>query len=359
MRKYHVFSLLFVLLAGLFTSCSKMDSTFADYVVPGGIIYVGRADSIAVHPGRDRIKITWLRGTDPKVSKAVVYWNNKNDSLVVPVTQKNPTDTVTAYISPMAEGTYSFNIYTYDEKKHSSVRVDLQGSTYNILYESVILPRVIGYARPMGDDLRMLWLKGDPENIATEINYIDLAGVSKQVILPGNNDSLFLQGVREGSSLTYRSLYKPTPLSMDTFYTAYVVRPLNIAFGKTALTSSANGANVGVQAVDNLTTTFWQPTQADRIDADKKVWITVNLNAPKEFNQVKHFISAGATSLDGYKILGSDDNNVWQTLYTKTGAPTAAEDISFPTATKRYVRLELSVRADANIQVAEIEIYKK
>lgn len=359
MRKYHVFSLLFILLAGLFTSCSKMDSTFRDYVVPGGITYVGRADSIAVHPGRERIKITWLRGADPKVNRAVVYWNNKKDSLVVPVTQTNPTDTVTAYINPMPEGTYSFNIYTYDEKKNSSIRVDLQGSSYNTLYESVILPRVIGYARPTGDDVKMMWLRGDAENIATEINYINLAGVSQRIMFPGTQDSILLPGVREGSSLTYRSLYKPTPLSMDTFYTSYVVRPLNIAYAKAVLTSSAGSApNVAANITDNLPATFWQPQAADRTD-DKKVWVTVDLKAPKEFNQVKHFFTVGASLLDGYKIQVSDNNATWETVYTKASSPTTAEDVSFPAVTRRYVRLEFSIKTDGNLNITEVEVYNK
>jgi hypothetical protein len=358
MRKYSVFSLLPVMLAILIISCSKMDDSFKEYVVPNGITYVGRADSVAVFPGKQRIKITWLRGTDPNTRKAVIYWNNKNDSLVIPVTQTNPKDTVTAMINNLPEGSYAFNIYTYDDAKNSSIRVDVQGSTYGTVYESTILSRALGSARVMGDDVKLGWPKGEPTSFATEINYTDLAGLPKRTYLPAAVDTIILTGVKEGSTLTYRSLYKPTNLSIDTFYTVYSSRALNMATGKTVLQSSAVAANPGSLVLDGLTTTSWQPLAADRTD-DKKVWLTIDLKAPKEFNQLRYLISAGATLLDGYKVLGSDDNTVWQTLYEKAGAPTTTEEANFPAVTKRYVRLELSVKTDNTIGISELEVYNK
>ena len=358
MRKYPVFSLLPILLAILIISCSKMEDTFKEYVVPNGITYVGKADSIAVFPGRARIKITWLRGTDPNTRQAVIYWNNKNDSLVIPVTQTDPKDTVTALINNLPEGSYAFNIFTRDDAKNASIRVDVQGSTYGTIYESAILPRVLGSARVTGNDVKLGWPKGEPTSFSTEINYIDLAGVSQRTYLPAIQDTIILTNVKEGSSVTYRSLYKPTDLTIDTFYTAYSSRALNLASGKTVLQSSAAGANPGSLAIDGLTNTFWQPLAADRTD-DKKVWLTIDLNAPKEFNQVKHFFSVGAALLEGYKILVSDNNTMWETVYEKTTAPTTAEDVSFPAVTRRYVRLEFSIKTDGNLNVTEFEVYNK
>lgn len=358
MRKYPVFSLLPILLAILIISCSKMDDTFKEHVVPNGITYVGKADSIAVFPGRQRIKITWLRGTDPNTRQAVIYWNNKNDSLIIPVTQTNPKDTVAVSINNLPEGSYAFNIYTRDDAKNSSIRVDVQGSTYGTLYESTILSRALGSARVTGDDVKLGWPKGEPTSFSTEINYIDLAGLSQRAYLAASVDTIILTGVKEGSSLSYRSLYKPTPLTIDTFYTAYTIRPLDLAVGKTVTASSAAAANPGSLVVDGLKTTFWQPLVTDRTD-DKKVSLTVDLKAPKEFNQVKHFFSVGAALLEGYKVLVSDNNTTWETAYEKTTAPTTAEDVTFPAVIKRYVKLEFTIKTDGNLNVTEVEIYNK
>lgn len=355
MQKYPVCSLLLpVLLAVLFISCSKMDATFKDYVVPNGITYVGRADSINVHPGRGRIKITWLRGTDPKTTQGVIYWNNKADSLVFPITQKNPKDTVSVMLTNMPENTYTFNIYTMDNDKNRSIRVDVQGTVYNTVYESVILSRPIGTVVIAGDDVTLNWLAGDTASFRTEINYVDIAGVDRRTYIAANESSILLEDVQEGSSVTFRSLYKPSPLSLDTFYTAYASRALNMAIAKPVKQSSATATTL----VDGSLTTFWQPAAADRTD-DKKVWVTVDLRAPKAFNQVKHFWTVGNALIQSYKVLASNDEVIWETLYEKTSAPVLAEDANFNTITRRYVRLEFTIKTDGNLNVTEVEVYNK
>jgi hypothetical protein len=355
MQKYPVGHILLpVLLAILFISCSKMDSTFKDYVVPNGITYVGRADSIKVHPGRGRVQITWLRGTDPKTTQAVVYWNNKADSLVFPVPQKNPTDIVSVMLTNMPENTYTFSIYTLDADKNRSIRVDVQGTVYDTQYESVILSRPIGSVAIAGDDVTLNWLAGDTASFSTEINYVDIAGVGKRTYIAANESSILLEDVQEGSSVTFRSLYKPSPLSLDTFYTAYTSRPLNMAIAKPVKQSSATATTL----VDGNLTTFWQPLAADRTD-DKKVWVTVDLRAPKAFNQVKHYWTVGNALIQSYKVLASNDEAIWETLYEKTSAPAATEDANFNTVTKRYVRLEFTIKTDGNLNVTEFEVYNK
>ncbi|SIO39979.1 DUF4998 domain-containing protein [Chitinophaga niabensis] len=355
MQKYPVCRLLLpALLAVLFISCSKMDATYKDYVVPNGITYVGRADSINVYPGRSRIKLTWLRGTDPKTTQAVVYWNNKADSLVFPVPQKNPKDTVSVMLTNMQENTYTFNIYTMDADKNRSIRVDVQGTVYNTVYESVILSRPIGSVAIAGDDVTLNWLAGDTASFSTEINYVDIAGVAKRTYIAANETSILLEDVREGSSVTFRSLYKPSPLSLDTFYTAYTSRPLNMAIAKPVKQSSSTATTL----VDGNLTTFWQPLAADRTD-DKKVWVTVDLKAPKAFNQVKHYWTVGNTLIQSYKVLASNDEAIWETLYEKTSAPALTEDANFNTVTRRYVRLEFTIKTDGNLNVTEFEVYNK
>ncbi|RPE14087.1 hypothetical protein EGT74_11430 [Chitinophaga lutea] len=358
MQKYSVYSLLTMLLAILSISCSKMDATFREYVVPGGITYVGKADSVAVYPGRERLKITWRRGTDPNTRSAVVYWNNKKDSLIVPVKETNAPDVVTAMIDKLPEGTYTFQIYTRDAQNNSSIRVDVQGTSYGRIYESTILSRPISSVKISGSNVVMNWLAADTASFSTEIKFIDQAGVEQKVFLPASEDDITLPNVKEGSYITYRSLYRPSPRSLDTFYTVYESRPLNMAAGKTVKTSSAQGTNTGALAVDELTTTNWQPTDADRKDADKTVWISIDLKAPKEFNAIR-FLRAGAGVLKSCKVLGSDNETTWAPLFEKTSGFTTTEDISFNTATRRYVRIEYVFETDGTFNIPEVEIYKR
>ena len=353
-----MYGLLAALPALLLVSCSKMDASFKDYVVPGGITYVGKADSVTVYPGRERLQMTWRRGTDPNTTSAVIYWNNKNDSVIVPVKETNANDKVTATISALPEGTYTFQIYTRDAMKNSSIRVDVQGTSYGGVYEAGILARPISTVKITGSDVLMSWLAGDTASFATEISYTDQGGAEKKVSLPSTDGDITLSNVKEGSYIRYRSLYKPSPRSLDTFYTRYEARPLNMAPGKTVKTSSAQGTNTGALAVDELTGTAWQPTDTDRKDADKTVWISVDLKAPKEFNAIR-YLRTGAGVLKSYKVLGSDNETAWTTLFEKTGNFTTTEDVGFNTATRRYVRIEYVFETDGTFTVPEVEIYKR
>jgi hypothetical protein len=60
-----------------------MDSTYKQYVVPGGLTYAGKPTSPKAYSGLNRIKIAWLRGADPSVVKAKIFWNNFADSLAL------------------------------------------------------------------------------------------------------------------------------------------------------------------------------------------------------------------------------------------------------------------------------------
>src|SRR3546814_11303401 len=81
-----------------FPACREQDDVYQEFVKDGTIVYTHRADSASAYPGNSRIKITWLRGPDPNVSKAVIYWNNRLDSVDVAIPTGQPEDTVTVLL---------------------------------------------------------------------------------------------------------------------------------------------------------------------------------------------------------------------------------------------------------------------
>lgn len=359
MQKYPVSSLLYILLAVLFISCSKMDDTYKEYVVPGGIIYVGKADSVKVYPGRERLNITWLRGTDPNTREAVIYWNNKADSLVLPVKETSPKDVVTASITNLPENSYTFSIYTRDNAGNSSIRVDVQGISYGQQYESSLLTRPVNETRLIGNNLRVIWLPSDSAAFRTEVIYIDKTGVEKVVKVPFSEDTTLLENYKEGASFRFRTLYLPTPATLDTFYTGYDTRAVNLAVNKTVKQSSGAANNPASLLIDQDKATFWQPLAGDRTD-DKHVWITIDLKSPTAINEVKHFWKTGGNLISGYKIFGSDNETTWQQLFEKTGAMAAEETASFADVTTRYVKLDFTIgTADGNLNITEVEVYKR
>ena len=64
-------------------SCSKQDEVYKGFVVPGGLKYPQKADSLLVQAGYNRLLVSWLAPIDPSVTKAKVFWNSGLDSLEV------------------------------------------------------------------------------------------------------------------------------------------------------------------------------------------------------------------------------------------------------------------------------------
>ena len=96
-----------------FLACKKMDSTYVQYVVPDGIIYPGKATAPSVKSGLNKIQLSWLRGADPKVVKARIFWNNFTDSVELAIPSDQPVISYT--VNNLAENFYSFTIKTYDK----------------------------------------------------------------------------------------------------------------------------------------------------------------------------------------------------------------------------------------------------
>src|SRR3546814_12167236 len=84
-----------ICLAGVLVSgCAKQDDNYRQFLEKGEIVYVGKADSVQVFPGKNRLKLSWLILADPNVSKAKVFWNNHSDSLEIPLIKSSGIDTV-------------------------------------------------------------------------------------------------------------------------------------------------------------------------------------------------------------------------------------------------------------------------
>lgn len=370
MKKHLIYRSMFYLLLGALTaSCSKMDATYKPFVVPNGISYIGKADSVHVYSGRNRVKITWLRGTDPKATGAVIYWNNKADSIAFPLTAEDPNDTVSIIIDDLPEGSYTFNIYTLDNTGHTSIRVDVLGTSYDSLYESALLIRPVDSVTAGGRDATIKWLTADQTSIGSELDYTDSTGKKHHLIVSSDSVTTVLKDYKFGTFFTYRTLYKPDSLAIDTFYTPFdsmLVEPpppppaenVNLALHKTIADKSSDGSKGrATELLDGDQSTFWQPLSADRRD-DSKVWVVIDLGEAAAFNELTQYWTTGSGHIDAYYILYSADNSVWDTAYKSASGPDAGDNkATFPTVTARYVKLVLHFADDGNVNIAEVGIY--
>ncbi len=215
-----------LLIAICFTACKDMENTYKDFIVPGGLVYSGKPINPVVHPGYNRVMISWVKGSDPNVAVAKVFWNNYTDSLNVTIPENR--DSIEILINNLPEKYYSFFIKTYDDEGHASIATEVMGSVYGEKYRSTLLPRPI-ISSEMNEDgkIAITWGAADVTGGAFAVDvFYTLAGETYKQRF--NVEDLTSEwGGDMDVDYYYQTVFHPNPLAIDTLYTD--PEPLKIA----------------------------------------------------------------------------------------------------------------------------------
>lgn len=222
MKKILYNVMLLFIITTVLSACTKMDDTYKEFVVPGGLVYAGKATSPRVYPGLNRVKVTWLRGADPDVVKAKIFWNNFMDSVVVAIPPIG--DTIGVIIDHLAERSYSFVIRTYNTRGNSSIPVEVVGGAYGENYQSQLLTRPVNSTLVDAKGKIIInWGSADISNgaFASEVKYLDVNGNVKIKSFPTNLPTSEITDIKPRTGYQFRTMFKPDSLSIDNFYTGY------------------------------------------------------------------------------------------------------------------------------------------
>ena len=201
-------------------ACNKMDYTYKKFLKDGDIVYPGNADSIQIFPGKNRIKLTWLLTSDPTIVMSRVYWNNKADSVNVPVSRGQGVDTISVIIDSLDEGFYNFEIYTYDNNGNSSVGADTIGQVFGKVYSESLHNRIIKKLYWDSDTAYIQWYDPATGAINLKLNYTDADGTSHSLTVPNSDTATSLPNFKFHDGFDYVTGYLPDSLAIDTFFTA-------------------------------------------------------------------------------------------------------------------------------------------
>ncbi|QJB39989.1 DUF4998 domain-containing protein [Chitinophaga oryzae] len=222
----------------LLTACSKMDDTYRQFLDGGEIIYTGKVDFLEVFPGKNRVLLSWYLVSDPKITMCRVYWNQRRDSTEVAVKRTGGTDTIRLILDKLPENIYTFQVYTYDNAGHSSVKEEAIGNAYGDAYISTLSNRPVRAAKydAAKNEATIWWFGVNNQVQYVEVLYTNSAGMETKVVqradsVPENprdplefRASLKLPDYKAGTSFRFRTAYKPVKIAIDTFYTAYETR---------------------------------------------------------------------------------------------------------------------------------------
>lgn len=227
-----------VLIIGLavgFYSCSDMDE-YKDYMKDGEIAYTGKIDSLTVFSGKNRVMVQGLFTADPKINEARIYWNNREDSTVVPVNRTAGVDTMRHIIDGLQEKVYNFEVITRDSRGNSSLPVNTNARVYGERYQNSLNNRPIVSKELYAGDLNTTLNYGSMDLtsgvFATQIEYSDAEGDSYTMQLPIDNQEVVLENYQIGTEFKYRTMFLPEPTSIDTFYTEFSTAVPDISYMK-------------------------------------------------------------------------------------------------------------------------------
>ncbi len=223
MKKYSLlFNIICFVLFIAFTSCTSMDEYYIDYISDAEKIYPGKADSVKVYPGYERAMVSTQLSSDPKVIKLLIYWNNKQDSSVVQISNSDVGKIKKIIISPLEEGNYSFELITFDAKNNSSVTTEGFTRVYGVKYINSLRHRIISESGFNADTVAFIkWVPLSSKTlVGTTIFYLDQEDEQIKIFMPKDENITLLPNYKLGETVFYSSTYIPEETAIDTFYTS-------------------------------------------------------------------------------------------------------------------------------------------
>lgn len=219
--RYYIMLLLAVL---AIAACRKQDD-YKRYISEGELLYTGRADSMRIHPGRNRVQVSWLLIADPKVKTSKLYWNNRKDSAIIPINRTKGIDTIRYVIDGLDERTYEFEVVNVDHDGNLSMVTRKSGVAYGELYETSLLNRAYEAVDLRPGKAVVRWNDVDSADgiHSIQLQYTNTYGSLRDTIVKSVSEFMQteLPDISPNTELRFRTRYLPDSLAIDTFLTAW------------------------------------------------------------------------------------------------------------------------------------------
>jgi len=225
MKKYYTIPGCLLACFLLVWGCSKKPTDYRSFLNNTEITYPGKVSNPQVLPGNGRLMLIWRPSPDPSIARYVVTWNNGADSVVLPATSHNTSDTVKCVIDHLSEYSYTFFIYSYDGEGNRSVVTEIDNAqVYGNVYRSGLHNRLQDVSRPAllnpDGSVTMYFLSPlDTINVTTRVKYVNTSGDTAYAYLSKDDGVISRPGFKAGTQILYQSSFIPSKFAIDTFYT--------------------------------------------------------------------------------------------------------------------------------------------
>jgi hypothetical protein len=311
------------------------------YIEDGETIYAPKVDSLQFRAGKDRISFqAWLLNS-PNVRTVDVFWDNGQDSLIIPVTPAVGLDSVKVIIPNTEEKAYTFDVRTTDTYGNHSLKTSGFASSYGAIFESTLANRRISEFVIAGDKGKISWLTAVENLVNNEIRYTNSSNETKILKVSSDVFSTEIEDVTANSKFEYRSLFLPETDAIDTFSVDWVkIFPL-VQFDRTGWIVTVSDQDVsGINGLlDGDANTYWHSQWGPDIPLPH--WVEIDMLSEKSVTDIGIFKHSDtkklsiklSTNQEDWTEMGSLEfpatNNITQTL-------------SFEATKARYIRIDLT-----------------
>ena len=212
----HISPVFFLLALLGVTSCTKMDD-YLKYTDGKEILYTGIPDQVQMFSGYNRVVFRGVLASDPKIAKIKVYWNMKQDSLVQDIKRVGDSDVLEISI-PLEEGTYNFEMYTYDkEGLHPSVPFYLTGTSYGDSYKNALTNRIVKKVEKIGNNVIIDWSPAESTSYFTMLHYTDNTGSVRELNIENETEQTILEDFKSMTKFDVQTYFLPDETSVDHY----------------------------------------------------------------------------------------------------------------------------------------------
>lgn len=198
-------------------ACSGQFDTIQEFLDAGETIYAPKMDSIKIRSGYDRVEVMGIMIYGMDTKKCVIKWLPDNDSLEVPIQRVHLVDTFRVFVEGLPEGTYQFEIFTYDKSGNRSITTSKSGKTYGERYASSLRVRALLDTEVSGTNLLLNFSSEMAEALETKVFYLNSAGEKKEQVVTRGNNQLNIADWKPRGAYEVKTYYVPEANAVDTF----------------------------------------------------------------------------------------------------------------------------------------------
>lgn len=206
-------------------SCDDMNEIQKEFADREEQVYLGKVDTIRSVPGFGKVKLTWYLGSDPKIEQTIIYWNERQDSIVKNVNRTSSNlmrDSI--IIENLPEGSTLFEFRNVNSRGESSLFTSATATVWGKTFaEGLRVRRITKKVFNYEQSEYLLTLSASPTTdsvVYSQIIYTDNKGAEKSIRIEKESNEVMLPNFSDGAKFQFRNIFF-LPQGMDTVYARY------------------------------------------------------------------------------------------------------------------------------------------